>query len=656
MAIGFAGALGRGALQAARGLVRARPSSTLSALRAGEAELLQSGIGSRAGLTPLPRPRPPSQVPWTPATQASDLLGGSPEATALFQRTRLELGLAESAGDPEIFRRVVDRVVREGRLSRMSTQEVSVLEDSITQIADKLGVRAYNFGEEAIQAMPGKAGTTAFRSVGNRNSVENALRSVQNERQLSDIYEFALRNVDLEDKAQRTWFNNLLIKIEQQSDELIKQNLLRELRTSPEALTKQAFPDETLAQMARILKIKPEDLRVQLTDPEELVNLFYNSRAARSFGSAALPPKNAVFDSSRYINAIRSAFKPGEIRSIKEELNDRFVKGILTADQASALRPIFKLQEEAIAKGRFNRMIDYFEREGKDIGQSLRSDIRMILVNGDDGVRQAREQLRVRKGRGPRRPWSEEGMPMEEGKGPTGFSWGGKEGDKTLQQWLTESLGEQADERSRRAAQEVLRRNLPDNDPYIRTKPMRFKNGQWEEVPLDEYRRMGPEAREALKYERVPITHTEAGLEKPYKISRVKLDVGDRSPEALAAKQKWIDDYGYQRLLELKEARNLAELKAIWTRIEVAKYQDVMDEGFFNILLNEYKEKALTLRNARRRTLRGRYSRPEIERGAIDRPTVEDLYRDSFTNMEEMLNYEGLVRAARDAGTATVRT
>lgn len=653
MAIGFAGALGRGALQAARGLVRARPSSTLSALRAGEAELLQSGIGSRAGLPSLPRPRPPSEVPWTPAARAEDLLGGSPEGTALFQRTRLELGLAESAGDPEMLRRVVDRVVREGRLGAMSRQEVDVIEDSIAQIADKVGITAREASQEVLERLPGKASTTAFRSPGNRNSVENSLRGVQNERQLSDVYEFALSNVDLSDRAQRVWFNNLLIKIEQKSNDLVKQNLLRELRTSPEVLTRQAFPDDVMAQMSRILKTKPEDLRVELTDPEELVELFYNSRARRSFGSAALPPARAAFDSSAYITAIRSSFKPNEITSLKAALNDRYRKGFLTSEQVQALQPIFRIQEEAVAKGRFNRMIDYFEREGKDIGQSLRSDIRMIIDNGDEGVRQAREQLRIRKGRGPRRPWSEEGVPMEEGKGPTGFSWGGKEGEQTLQRWLTESLGEQADERSRRAARNILQRNLPENDPYIRRKPMRFKNGEWEEVPLDEYRRMGPEAREALKYERVPISYTEVGLEKPYKVSRANLDVGDRSPAALAEKQRWIDERGYQRLMEIDQATSQAELKAIWTRIEVAKYQDVMDEGFFNILLNRYKEKALKLRNRVNPRQRGKGA-PRLR--DIDRPTVEDLYRESFTDMEEMLNYQGLVRSLRDAGTATVRT
>jgi len=352
------------------------------------------------------------------------------------------------------------------------------------------------------------------------------------------------------------------------------------------------------------------------------------------------------------VNAIRSSFKPGEIQSLREELNDRVLKGIITREQAGALQPIFRIQEEAIAKGRFNRMIDYFEREAKDIGETIKSDVRMILDDVDEGVKKAREQMRIRKGRGPRRPWADEGVPMEEGKGPTGYSWGGKEGERTLQQWLTESLGEQADERSRRAAQRILQRGLPQNDPYIRTRPMRLKNGNWEEVPVDEYARMGPEAREALKYERIPITFKEAGLEKPYKISRANLDVGERTPEALAAKQKWINEYGYQRLLEISEARNISELKSIWTRVEIAKYQDVMDEGFFNILLNKYKEKMLTMRNAARRRQRD----PDVgPLKSVDRPTIADLYRDSFTDIEEMLNYEGLVRAVRDAGTATVR-
>lgn len=649
---GFAGALGRGALQAARGLQRARPSSTLSALRSGEAELLQTGIGSRAGLTPLPRPRPTSEVPWTPSTSSSELLGGSPEATNLFQQTRLELGLAEMSNDPEIFRNVVNRVIREGRLSRMARDEIDVLEDSITQIADKLGVRAYNLTQEAIEALPGKAGTTAFRSIGNRNSVDNALNAARNEKQISDLYEFALTNVDLSDRSQRVWFNNLLIKIESKTDDLVKQNLLRQLRTSPEVLERQAFPDDVKAQMARILKTKPEDLFTEMANPDEIVELFYNSRQARSFGSAALPSPSATFNPASYITAIRSSFKPQEIQSLRTALNDRYRKGFLTAEQTQALQPVFRAQEEAVAKGRFNRMIEYFDREAKDIGQSLKTDIRFVRQLDDPEFIRTQERMRIRKGRGARRTSSDDAVPMDPRQGSGGYSWGGPEGERTLQQWLTESLGEASDERSRRAAQAILNRNLPQNDPYIRTRPMRLtKSGQWEEVPIAEYRRMGPEARESLLYERVPITFKEAGLDKPYKVSRVNLDVGDRSPEALAAKQRWIDERGYQRILEIREAQSQFELNQIWTRIEVAKYADVMDEGFFNILLNAYKEKALTLRGRLSPKQRGRAGRSRS-----DRPTVEDLYRDSFTDMDEMLNYQGLVRGARDAGTATVRT
>jgi hypothetical protein len=670
MAVGFAGALGRGALQAARGATRARPSSTLSALRAGEAELLQTGVGSRAGLSPLPRARPTSEVPWTPSTSPSELIGGSPEATALFQRTRLELGLAEMADDPEIFKGLVNRIVREGRLSRMGRDEAGILEDSITQVADKLGVRAYSLSKEAVEAMPGKAGTTAFRSIGNRNSVENALRNAQNERQLSELYEFAVSNVDLADRQQRVWFNNLLINIESKTDDLVKQSLLRQLRTSPEALERQVFPDNVKAQMARILKVKPEDLQTQLANPDEIVEMFYNSRAARSFGSAALPSPSAAFNPANYITAIRSSFKPQEIQSLRVALNDRYRKGFLTAEQAQSLQPIFRIQEEAVAKGRFNRMIEHFEREAKGIGDSIRSDVRFIRQLNDPEFVRHQEKMRVRKGRGPRRPWSDEGMPIEEGKGTGGFSWGGKEGERTLQQWLTESLGEASDERSRNAARAILNRNLPQNDPYMRTRPMRRnKAGNLEEVPLDEYRRMGPEAREELVLQRVPISYSEAGLSKPHVVSsireagtlgpRTRFDtsaqqsrqVGDfRRIEAGLTKQEWIDERGYQRLLELKNADTNYELNQIWTRIEVAKYNDLMDEDFFNILLNAYREKALTLRG-RVSPKQGRRSR----RGEIDRPTVEDLYRDSFTDMDEMLNYQGLVRGLRDAGTATVR-
>lgn len=647
MALGFAGALGRGAIQAARGAARARPTPTLSALRAGQAEIIQSGVGSRAGLPALPRPRPPSEVPWTPATQSSDLLGGSPDATALFMRTRLELGLAEMSNDPTILRKVIDNVIKEGRLSQMGRDEADVLAEVMEQIAQKVGLKAAKLSDDLARELPGSASTTAFRSIGNRNSVDNALNNIQNERQISELYEFAVKNVDLSDKNQRTWFNSLLIKIESKTDELVKQSLLRELRTSPRFLEQQVFPPEVKAQLSRILKIKPEDLYSELTSPEQIVEMFYNSRASRSFGSAALPGARQAFDPAKYISAIRSSFKPQEIESIRKALNTRYSQGLLTPEQVNAIKPVFKIQEEAVAKGRFNRMIDYFERQAKGPVDSIRSDVQVVRQLNDADFIAHQEQMRVRKGRGPRRPSSDDAMPMEDGKGPRGYSWGGPEGNMTLERFLTERLGEGADERSRAAARAFLNKNLPQNDPYMRTKPMRLgKNNEWKEVPLDEYKRMGPEAREVLKFERVPITHTEAGLAKPYKISRANLDVGDRSPQALLAKQDWIDSYGYQRALEMKEARTMTELKDIWRRVEIAKVQDFMDEGFFNILLNAYKEKALKLQGRLSTKARGGRGRQ------IDRPTVEDLYRTDFTDMDEMLNYQGLVRSLRVPGVA----
>lgn len=690
MAIGFGAALGRGAIQAARGIQRARPSSTLSALRAGDAELLQQA--GRAAPTPpvsVSRPAPqPSSVPWTPAEDVAGAAAGTMEGTVFFTEARNAVALAKMTGDADVVEKVARRLVRDARWRRMGEDEIDIVLAQIDDAANSVGLTTRELASEvatqaarqAEDAIP----SVAMRSQANRNSVENAIARATNEQQLTDAWEFTLRNTDLNDPAQRVWFNNLLIRIEQKTDELVKQGLLRELRTTPasrrdqvfgspgpktqlrEGLEGEVFPPEVRAQMARILKVKPEDLQQQLISTEDIVEAFYNSRTARSFGSAALPPRSAPFDPTRYLLAIRSSFKPGEIESVGQEIGRRVRDGLVTQQQADALRPVFVIQRDAVAGGRFNQMIQHFEREASRGISDIKTDIRQIrtFIDDPDYVEQI-ERLRVRKGRGARRPTSDDAMPLPDGKPVTGgYSWSGPEGKRTLEQFLTESLGAQADERSRRAAQAIINDNNPLLDPYTKTRAFRFEDGKKVYLPNSVVRNMGPEAREGLGFERIPVGWKEAGLSEPYIVSRIRATApgGPRAQndrqimdfvrqETGLTQQEYIDRFGYKILLQIKEAQTPGELKRLWTRAEVAKYQGVMDEGFFNILMNQYNEKLLSLRTFLAKG--GKRGKPRPPR---DRPTIADLYRESFTDMDEMLNYEGLARAVRAASQITVRS
>lgn len=689
MAIGFAAALGRGAVQAARGAQRARPSSTLSALRAGEAELLQqAGRALPTPSVPVRTPGPqPSSVPWTPAPELSPSVAGTMEGTVFFTEARNAIALAKMTGKSDTVENVSRKLIRDARWRKMGEDEIDILLAQIEDAASSVGLRSQQIAGEVAEQIAKQAEdaipSVAMRAQGNRNSVENAIRRATNEQQLTEAWEFTLKNTDLNDPAQRVWFNNLLITIEQKTDQLVKQSLLRELRTTPanlrkqvfgqpgpatklrEGLEEQVFPPQVRAQMARILKVKPEDLQQQMISTEDIVEAFYNSRTARSFGSAALPSRSTPFDPARYLLAIRSSFKPGEIESVGQEIGRRVRAGLVSSEQAEALRPVYIAQRDGIAKGRFSRMIDHFDRELSGGIADIKSDIRQIRTYIDDPeyVEQI-ERLRIRKGRGARRTSSDDAVPSPDGKPVTGgFSWGGPEGKRTLEQFLTESLGAQADERSRAAAQAILNANNPRNDPYLRTKAFRYVNDELVEVPKKQLARMGPEAREELVYKRIPITWKEAGLNEPYVVSRIRSTApgGPRAQndrqildfvrqETGMTQQEFIDSYGYKMLLEIKEAQTPGELKRLWTRAEVAKYQGMMDDGFFNILMNRYNEKLLKLRAFIEKGGKRGKARPPR-----DRPTIADLYRTSFTDMDEMLDYQGLVRSLRDAGTATVR-
>ena len=680
MAVGFGAALGRGAIQAARNLQRARPSSTLSALRAGQSELVQqAGRAAPTPSVPVFRPAPqPSSVPWTPAPELSPSVAGTLSGTVFFTEARNAVALAKMTGSADTVESISRKLIRDARWRNMGEDEVDIVLSQIEDAASSVGLRAQGIADEVAAGIAKQAEnvmpSVAMRAQGNRNSVENALRKATSNEQLTDVWAFTLKNTDLNDPAQRIWFNNILIQIEQKTDQVVKQGLLRELRTTPAMLDKQVFPSEVRAQMARILKVKPEDLQQQMISVEDIVEAFYNSRTARSFGSAALPSRSSPFDPTRYLLAIRSSFKPGEIESVGQEIARRARDGLLNTQQTDALRPVFLAQRDAVAKGRFNKMIDYFDREGKRGIDDIRKDIQEIRTYLDDpDYAQQVERMRVRKGRGARRPWGEEGMPSPDGKPVTGgYSWQGPEGKKTLEQFLTESLGSQADERSRRAAQAIINENNPLLDPYIKTRAYRvvyprgstkLEDAKRVYIPDSELKNMGPEARELLAYEKVPIGWKEAGLEEPYIVSRIRATApgGSRAQndrqimdfvrqETGLTQQGYIDNYGYKILLQLKSAQTPGELKRLWTRAEVAKFQGLMDEGFFNILMNRYNEKLLGIRASIARG--GRRGKP---RPPKDRPTVSDLFRDSFTDMSEMLDYQGLVRAAREASQITVR-